>query len=189
MQGLEDAEAEEHRAADAEDAVGAAGQAAHVVDERDAHDLHDADGHDEQIVTAQVDDGPRHHQGEQGRRTACHRHGQEDGPVVQGVQDGRAVRPYGEEGGMPHMEDAGLPQDDVERKGQQGIQADADAHVRPVGIGEQRQEQQGRRQRDDDDGAVHSLSAVLSPRMPVGRMIRMRISTVKAMASFQAMAM
>ena len=29
----------------------------------------------------------------------------------------------------------------------------------------------------------------LSLRMPVGRMIRMRISTVKAMASFQAMAM
>ena len=182
MQGLEDAETKEHGTADAEDAVGTAGQTAHVVDERDAHDLHDTDGHDEQIVTAQVDDGPRHHQGEQGRRTACHRHGQEDGPVVHGVQDGRAVRPYGEEGGMPHMEDAGLAQDDVERKGQQGIQADADAHVRPVGIGEQRQP-------DDDNGAVHSLSAVLSPRMPVGRMIRMRISTVKAMASFQAMAM
>ena len=47
--------------------------------------------------------------------------------MVQGVQDGRAVCTYGEEGGMPHMEDAGLPQDDVERKGQQGIQADADA--------------------------------------------------------------
>ena len=27
--------------------------------------------------------------------------------------------PYGKEGGMPHVEDAGLSQDDVERKGQQ----------------------------------------------------------------------
>ena len=58
LDGLADLDAEKFGTGDAENAVRAAGQAEHVVDQGDADDFHDADGHDEQVVAAQVDDGP-----------------------------------------------------------------------------------------------------------------------------------
>ena len=70
VHALDDAEAEEAGSGDAEDAVGAASDAENVVGQRDAHDLDDADGDDEQVVAAQVDDGPRHQQGHEGGRKA-----------------------------------------------------------------------------------------------------------------------
>ena len=54
LDGLADLDAEKFRTGDAENAVRAAGQAEHVVDQGDADDFHDADGHDEQVVAAQV---------------------------------------------------------------------------------------------------------------------------------------
>ena len=99
---------------------------------------------------------------------------------------------------MAHVEDARMPEDDVEGERKDGVEAYAHAHVDPVGVEE---EGQNGDKQAHGDGAVgplvrkvekgalaHSLSAVRSPRRPVGRMMRMRMSTRKATASFQATA-
>ena len=163
-------------------------------------DFHNADGHNQQVIAAQVDNGTRHKQGEQRRHGPRYRHEPEYGNVIQRIENGRGIGAHAEKGGMAHMKNAGLPQDGIQRKRQQGIKTDADTHVQPVGIAEKRkdadrgsQQQAGKQAASPvtrkSGGGNHSLSAVLSPRIPVGRMMRMRISTQNATASFQAKAM
>ena len=91
----------------------------------------------------------------------------------------------------------GLTENDIERKREDGVKADAHAHVSPVGVEEKRQHENKHGHADAEIGPpvlkieeeTHSLSAVRSPRRPVGRIIRMRMSTRKATTSFQATAM
>ena len=197
LNALHDAEAEEARARDAENTVRAARDAADVVGQRDTHDLHDADGHDQEIVAAQMNDGPRHHEGDERGGEAGHGHGPENGPVEHGIEDGRHVGANGVEGRVAHVENAGLTENDIERKREDGVKADAHAHVSPVGVEEKRQHENKHGHADAEIGPpvlkieeeTHSLSAVRSPRRPVGRIIRMRMSTRKATTSFQATAM
>ena len=192
VQTFDDFEAEKTRPGNAENAVGAAGETENIVDERNAHYLHNAYGHNKQVVAPQMNDGTGHHQGHHSGGRARQGHDPEHGPMVDGIENGRRIGPHGKERRVPHVEDAGLPQNDVEGKGQQGVEADAHADVQPVGVADQGQsaEQDGRQNIQPGRTArAHSFSAVRSPKSPVGRTMRMRISTTKAMASFQAMAM
>ena len=76
-----------------------------------------------------MDDGLRQHEGEDRGQHPGYGHGGEDGPVVHGVEDRGRIRSHGEKGRMPHMEQARLPQDEVEREGQRRIDADFVQHV------------------------------------------------------------
>ncbi len=101
---------------DAENAVGPAGQPSGVIGQRNTHNFHNADGHNQQIIAAQVNNGPRNHQGEQ--RGAGPRHGQQPQHrnAETGIQNGRDIRAHGVERRMPHIENSGLAKDDIERK-------------------------------------------------------------------------
>ena len=120
---------EQGRPGDAVNAVRPSRQPEEVVRQGDAHDFHDADGDDQQVVPAQVDDGLRQHEGEDRGQHPGYGHGGEDGPVVHGVEDRGRIRSHGEKGRMPHVEQARLPQDEVEREGQRRIDADFVQHV------------------------------------------------------------
>ena len=113
---------------------------------------------------------------------------------------------------MPHVEYPGLSENDIKREGEHHPQAYAHKYVNPVQIhdpGQHGHDRDGKqyggnaqrgRQTEPASGVrssvpglvqnirrAHSFSATLSPRMPVGLMMRMRISTRKERASFQAM--
>ena len=190
---LTDDEAEQFRAADAENAVGPAGDAEHVVDQGDADDLADADGDDQQVIAAQMHHRPRHRQRERAGDRAAQRQRPQNRNLVAGVENGSGVGAHRVERGVAHVEQPGLAQNQVEAEGQQGIQADAVEHIHLISVEEQRRDRQrrGEQARAQPLGTVHAhiLSATRSPSSPVGRTIRIKISTQKAMASFQAMEM
>ncbi len=136
-----------------------------------------------------MDDRPGHHQGKQGRGQTADGHDPEHRDAVAGVDDGRGVGADGVEGRMPHVEHAGMAEDDVEAQAEDHVQADAIEHVQPVTVEKQRRGQKHGEQDDVENTlrVLHIFSATRSPSSPVGRTMRMTISTKKAMASFQAM--
>ncbi len=136
-----------------------------------------------------MDDGSGHDQGERAGHEPGQGHEPEHRHSVHGVEDGRRVRADGVERGVPHVEEPGVAKDDIQAQGQDGIQADVVEHVRPVGIEEERTNRHERGKAGIDEIFVHTFSATRSPKSPVGRTIKMRMRTQKAMASFQAMEM
>ena len=182
---------EKHGTGDTKNTVGTTGQPAHIIDECNPDNFYNADCHDKQVVPPKMNNGTGHHKGKQGGRSTCYREQKKNGNLILSIQNGRDIGPYGIKGRMPHMKDTGLPENKIQRQGKQCIKTYAYSNFNPVDIKYKRQQcndcgqQKGR---VTSCGIHHSLSATLSPSSPVGRMIRMRMRTRKAMASFQAIA-
>ena len=106
-----------------------------------------------------------------------------------GVDDRRGIGSHGIKGGVPEIEEARMADNQIETESKNGIDTDVIENIDPVGIEKWRQKEEaaGERSGDDGFGVAHTFSATRSPRRPVGRTIRIKISTQKAMASFHAM--
>ena len=140
--GPADDPAEQPGTADAENAIGAAGNAEHVVNESDADDFADADGDDQQVIAAQMDDGSRHRQREQPGSQPAQRQGPQNRNLIASVEDGGGIGPHRVERGVAHVEQPGLAQDQVEAQRQQRVQADAVEHIHLIGVEKQRRKRQ-----------------------------------------------
>ena len=184
---LGDLETKENRPRDAENAVGTAGHAENIVDERNPDNLAHTHRDDQQIVPAQMDDRPRQHQSDQARQQAADRQGPENADAQLRIEVGGGIGAHGVKRRMPHVVHAGIPQNDIQAERQQRIQTDIVENIHLIGI--QVERYSGHRR---DKGAyaphpaIHILSATLSPKSPLGRAMRITISTKNAMASFQA---
>src|SRR4029077_2869891 len=116
---------------DADDAIDPAGDRRGVA-EHPWDDLAEAQGNDRQIVTAQTkrrcaqedaEDG-----GDQGRHWKQNPEGYVDVELTR-CQDGEGIRANRKEGGVPQVEKARIPDDDVEAQGEQDPDAGNRGHI------------------------------------------------------------
>ena len=102
-----------------------------VVHQQHPDDLAECDGHDGQVVAAQVQDGPADTKADQaGHDGAPTGRPSEDRNLAGRVQNGDGVGADAVEGGVAELEQAGVADDDVEAEAQQDVDAGDAEHAR-----------------------------------------------------------
>ena len=137
--GIELEEAEGGRI-DPVHAVGAAGEVQRVVDEPQADNLPHPDGHDAQVVAAEMDDRGSHEESEEPCRDGSHRKEEEHRYAELRVEDGSRVRADGVKAGMAQVVQPDFPENYVETETKKNVDSEEERHVQQVIAGEKRKD-------------------------------------------------
>ncbi len=123
------------------------------VDERQAHDLAEAEGHDGEVVTTHpqrrgAEEDARDHRDDDRDRHAP----QPRQRAVLGAEDTDGVGAHGVEADVAEVEQAGIPDDDVEAQGHEDVGRDREEHPAEVGVRRRDERDVEQRQGEEEDG-------------------------------------